>query len=146
MNKPRENYHVHIQSDDNPLRLNLKEVWQYRDLVVLFTRRTMTLIYKQTVLGPLWLVLTPLLTSVVYAAVFQGIAGISTNGVPGLLFYLCSHGLWAFYAACLKKNSTTFADNANIFGKVYFPRLTLSFSTMLTALIEFLIEFGMIFI
>lgn len=146
MSNNNKNYHVHIDGDVNRWSLNIKDVWQYRDLIILFTKRTMTLTYKQTILGPLWLILTPLLTSVVYAAVFQGIAGISTNGVPALLFYLCSHGLWAFYASSLKRNSTTFLSNANIFGKVYFPRLTISFSTMLTALVEFLIEFAMIFI
>lgn len=146
MSNNNKNYHIHIDGGANRWSLNIKDVWQYRDLIILFTKRTMALTYKQTILGPLWLILTPLLTSVVYAAVFKGIAGISTNGVPALLFYLCSHGLWTFFASSLKRNSTTFLDNANIFGKVYFPRLTISFSTMLTALLEFLIEFAMIFI
>lgn len=139
-----DNYHIHIEGGQSPLSLNLKEIWRYRDLIVLFTRRTMALKYKQTVLGPLWLVVAPFLTSVVYAAVFKGIAGISTEGVPALLFYLCSHSLWNFFSSCLKRNSATFISNANIFGKVYFPRLAISFSTVLSALLEFLIEFGMI--
>ncbi len=146
MKNVSEEYHIHIEGGNRRLGLNLKEVWGYRDLIGLFTKRNMTLTYKQTVLGPVWLVLAPLLTSVVYAAVFSGIAGISTEGVPALLFYLCSHGLWAYFAACLRRNSTTFLDNARIFGKVYFPRLAISVSTMLTAFIEFLIEFAMIII
>lgn len=144
MSSRNDNYHIHIDGSSMPIALNLKELWRYRDLIMLFTRRTMTLMYKQTVLGPLWLIIMPLFTSVVYAAVFKGIAGISTDGVPALPFYLCSHSLWKFFSSCLKRNSTTFVDNANIFGKVYFPRLAISVSTMLTSLIEFLIELALI--
>lgn len=146
MSSKADNYHIHIDGSSTPISRNLKEIWQYRDLIMLFTRRTMKLNYKQTVLGPLWLVIVPLLTSVVYAAVFKGIAGISTEGVPALLFYLCSHSLWKFFSSSFKRNSTTFVTNANIFGKVYFPRLAISVSTMLTSMIEFLIEFAMIVI
>lgn len=142
----RTDYHIHIEGGESPLTLNLRELWRYRDLVFLFTKRTLALVYKQTVLGPLWLVLHPLLTSVVYAAVFKGIAGLSTEGVPALLFYLTSHALWNLFATSLKRNSTTFVTNANIFGKVYFPRLAISVSSMLTSLFEFLVEFGMIFV
>lgn len=144
MSSRNDDYHIHIDGKSTPIALNLQEIWRYRDLIMLFTRRTMKLTYKQTVLGPLWLVIVPLLTSVVYAAVFKGIARISTDGVPALLFYLCSHSLWKFFSSCFKRNSTTFVTNANIFGKVYFPRLAISVSTMLTALIEFLIELAMI--
>lgn len=136
-------YHIHIEGGSNPLTLNLRELWRYRDLIFLFTKRTLALVYKQTVLGPLWLILRPLLTSVIYAVVFKGIAGLSTEGVPALLFYLTGHALWNFFASTLKRNSSTFAQNANIFGKVYFPRLTISFSSMLTSLFEFLVEFAM---
>ena len=146
MSRTEDSYHVHIDGKENPLQLNLKEVWRYRDLIVLFTKRTLTLTYKQTILGPAWLVLTPFLTSVVYAVVFKGIAGINTNGIPGLLFYLCSNGLWTLFASSLKRNSATFVVNARVFAKVYFPRLTISISTMLNALIEFLIVFAMIVI
>ena len=137
-------YHVHIEGGHSPLKLNLRDLWRYRDLTVLFTRRTLALTYKQTVLGPLWLVLYPLLTSVVYAAVFKGIAGMSTEGVPALLFYLTSHALWNLFASSLKRNANTFVKNANIFGKVYFPRLTVSVSSMLTSLFEFMVELGLI--
>lgn len=146
MTDRKSEYHIHIEGGANPLTLNLAELWRYRDLVLLFTKRTIALVYKQTVLGPLWLVLHPLLTSVVYAAVFRGIAGLSTEGVPALLFYLTSHALWNLFASSLKRNSTTFVQNANIFGKVYFPRLTISISSMLTSLFEFLVEFAMILV
>ena len=146
MTDRKADYHIHIEGGANPLTLNLAELWRYRDLVLLFTKRTIALVYKQTVLGPLWLVLHPLLTSVVYAAVFRGIAGLSTEGVPALLFYLTSHALWNLFASSLKRNSTTFVQNANIFGKVYFPRLTISISSMLTSLFEFLVEFAMILV
>ena len=141
-----KDYHVHVEGGTNILILNLRELWRYRDLILLFTKRTLALMYKQTILGPLWLVLNPLFTSVVYAAVFKGIAGISTEGSPALLFYLTSHSLWNLFASSLKRNSSTFVSNANIFGKVYFPRLTISVSSMLTSLVEFLVEFAMIFI
>ncbi len=140
----RAEYHIHIEGGQSPLTLNIKELWRYRDLIFLFTRRTIALFYKQTVLGPLWLVLHPLFTSVVYAAVFKGIAGLSTEGVPALLFYLSSHALWNLFASSLKRNASTFVTNANIFGKVYFPRLTISISSLLTSLFEFMVELGMI--
>ena len=143
MEKPNE-YHVHIEGGVSPVTNNIRDIWRYRDLISLFTKRTLTLMYKQTVLGPLWLVLRPFLTSVVYAAVFKGIAGLSTDGVPAILFYLTSHALWDLFASSLKKNSSTFLTNANIFGKVYFPRLTISISAMLTSLFEFLVELFMI--
>lgn len=138
------NYHVHVEAGASPISLNLKELWRYRDLILLFTRRTLALVYKQTVLGPLWLVLRPLFASVIYAAVFKGVAGLSTNGSPALLFYLTSHALWSMFASSLRRNASTFAANANIFGKVYFPRLTISVSSMLTSLFEFAVELGMI--
>lgn len=143
MEKANE-YHIHIEGGTSPTSLNIKEIWHYRDLISLFTKRTLALMYKQTILGPLWLVVRPFLTSIVYAAVFKGIAGLSTDGVPAILFYLTSHALWDLFASSLKKNATTFLTNANIFGKVYFPRLTISISAMLTSLFEFLVELGMI--
>lgn len=140
MTKDMENYHVCITSDHSFLKLNLKEVWNYRDLILLFTQRNFKLIYKQTVLGPLWLILSPLVTSMIYTVVFGGIVGLSTAGVPKLLFYLTSHAMWAFFAECLNKNSTTFITNASVFSKVYFPRLVVPISTVLSACIQFGIQ------
>ena len=141
-----QGYHVHIEGGTNPFSLNMRDLWHYRDLILLFTKRTLTVTYKQTVLGPLWLLLHPFLTSVVYVAVFNGVAGISTEGVPVLLCYLSSHALWNLLAASLRRNATTFITNANIFGKVYFPRLTISASSMLTSLFEFFVELAMILV
>ncbi len=133
-------YHTHISSKHRLLTLNLKEVWQYRDLIALFTKRNFTVSYKQTILGPAWLFLTPLFTSVVHAFVFGGIAGISTEGVPTLLFYLFSNAAWAYFSSCLTTNASTFTANAYVFGKVYFPRLTTPISNVLSAVIRFGIQ------
>ena len=123
----------------------MKEVWKYRDLIWLFTKRTFVVSYKQTILGPLWLFLTPLISSLIYAFVFGGIARIPTDGIPSILFYLMSHAAWAFFAASINRNASTFTSNARVFGKVYFPRLTVPISNILTSIIEFAIQFLMIF-
>ena len=130
-------YHTHITSKHRLLSLNLKEVWQYRDLIMLFTKRSFVVTYKQTILGPAWVFLNPLISSIIYAFVFGGIAGISTDGVPQLLFYLCSNAIWIFFSTCVTKNATTFTANAHVFGKVYFPRLTTPISNVLSAVIQF---------
>ena len=134
------NYHIHISSKHSWMKLNLKEVWQYRDLIYLFTKRNFVVSYKQTILGPAWIFLTPLFSSIVQAFVFGGIAGIETDGVPMLLFYLCSNAVWGFFANCLTSNANTFTENAYVFGKVYFPRLTTPISNVLTAIIRFGIQ------
>ncbi len=132
-----EKYHTHISSKHKLFSLNLKEVWRYKDLIVLFTKRSFVLTYKQTVLGPAWIFLNPLMSSLIYAFVFGGIAGISTDGVPQILFYLCSNALWTYFSTCVTKNATTFTSNAAVFGKVYFPRLTTPISNVLSSLIQF---------
>ena len=138
--KSNGDYLIHISADDSPWNRNLRDLWRYRDLIWLFTKRSFTLIYKQTILGPLWIVISPLLTSVVYTAVFGGLAGLSTGGVPKILFYLCSNALWSFFSSCLNNNATTFVTNARMFGKVYFPRLTIPVSNMLSSGIHFLVH------
>ncbi len=135
-----QKYHTHISSKHRLLDLNLKEVWQYRDLIALFTKRNFTVTYKQTILGPAWIFLTPLFSSIVQAFVFGGIAGIGTDGVPMLLFYLCSNAIWAYFASCVTNNAGTFTLNAYMFGKVYFPRLTTPISNVLTSIIRFFIQ------
>ena len=134
------NYHIHISSDHSWMNLNLREVWQYRDLIYLFTKRNFVVSYKQTVLGPAWIFLTPLFSSIVQAFVFGGIAGIETDGVPMLLFYLCSNAVWTFFSSCLINNASTFTANAYVFGKVYFPRLTTPISNVLSSMIRFFIQ------
>ena len=120
--------------------LNLKEVWRYRDLIWIYTKRTFALTYKQTVLGPIWIFLTPFITSLIYVLVFGGIAGIPTDGIPQMLFYLGGNAVWTFFSSSLTKTATTFTANANVFGKVYFPRLTLPISTVLSSAINFFVQ------
>lgn len=139
-----DKYHTHISSKHSWFEFNLKELWKYRDLIVLFTKRNFTVTYKQTILGPAWIFLNPFLTSIVFTFVFGGIAGISTDGVPQLLFYLCGNAIWTFFATCITKNATTFTANANVFGKVYFPRLTMPLSSVLSAVIQFGVQMIMV--
>ena len=136
----KKQYHTHISAKHRWFDLNLKEVWQYRDLILLFTKRDFTVSYKQTILGPAWIFLTPLFTSIVHAFVFGGIAGIETNGIPTFLFYLCSNAIWGFFATCLTHNANTFTANAYVFGKVYFPRLTTPISNVISSVIRFGIQ------
>lgn len=126
-----------ITSEHRWFKLNLKEVWNYRDLIWLFTKRSFVVTYKQTILGPLWIFLNPFVSSLMYAFVFGGIAGIQTDGIPQLLFYLSGNAIWLFFSTSLNKNATTFVSNANVFGKVYFPRLTMPISNVLSSVIQF---------
>ncbi len=130
-------YSTHITSKHKWYELNLKEVWQYRDLIYLFTKRSFVLLYKQTILGPAWVFLNPLISSLVYAFVFGGIAGIGTEGVPTVLFYLCSNAIWIYFSSCVTNNANAFTANAHVFGKVYFPRLTVPISNVLSSIIQF---------
>ena len=124
------------------LDLNLKEVWKYRDLIMLNVSRNFKTRYKQTVLGPLWFVIQPLMSSVVHTLVFGTIAGLSTDGVPQYLFYLLGSVSWGVFSSCLSSTSNTFVGNAGVFSKVYFPRLVSPISTVLTQIGNFLIQFG----
>lgn len=139
-----ENYHTHISSDHKWFDLKLKEVWRYRDLIWQFTARSFTVTYKQTVLGPAWLFLNPILTSLIYTFVFGGIAKMSTDGLPQIVFYLSGNALWTLFSSCLTKNANTFTANASVFGKVYFPRLTTPISNVLSSIIQFGIQFIMV--
>jgi lipopolysaccharide transport system permease protein len=121
--------------------LNLKEVWQYRDLVMLFVRRDFVAKYKQTILGPLWFILQPLMTTLIFVVVFGRIAKISTDGIPSILFYMSGIVTWNFFANCLTETSGTFINNASIFGKVYFPRLVLPISVTISGFLTFLVQF-----
>ena len=139
-------YHTHITSRRKWFELNLKEVWQYRDLILLFTKRSFVVTYKQTILGPAWIFLSPLISSLMYAFVFGGIAGIGTEGIPQMLFYLLSNAAWVYFSTCVNKNAGTFTNNAAVFGKVYFPRLTTPISNVLSAVIQFAVQMLMVFI
>ena len=133
-------YHTHITAKHNWYDLKLNEVWQYRDLIWLFTKRSFVVTYKQTILGPIWVFLNPLLSSIIYAFVFGGIAGIGTDGVPSILFYLSGNAAWGYFSSCLTQNASTFTANAGVFGKVYFPRLTTPISNVLSSVIKFGIQ------
>ncbi len=121
--------------------LNLKEVWQYRDLLFLFVKRDVITVYKQTVLGPLWYLIQPLFTAVTFTIIFNSVAGINTGTVPPFLFNLAGITVWNYFTACLNGTSNTFASNAGIFGKVYFPRIITPFSIIISNLIKFGIQF-----
>jgi len=135
-----QHYTTYITAERKWLDLNLKEVWQYRDLILLFTKRSFVVTYKQTILGPAWIFLNPLISSIMYAFVFGGIAGIGTDGIPQLLFYLCGNAIWHFFSTSLTKNATAFTSNAAVFGKVYFPRLTIPVSNVLSSAIQFCVQ------
>lgn len=121
--------------------LQLKEVWRYRDLLLMFVKRDFVAFYKQTILGPIWFFVQPLLTSITYLLIFGTIANISTNDVPKIVFYLSGVTLWNYFSDCLNKTATVFRDNAGIFGKVYFPRLIMPLSIVVSNLIRFGIQF-----
>lgn len=133
-------YHIHISSKHKWFDLKLKEVWQYKDLIWLFTKRSFVVKYKQTILGPAWLFLSPLITSFIYTFIFGGIAGMSTDGIPQILFYMSSNAIWTLFATSINSNASTFTANAGVFGKVYFPRLTTPISNMISAVIQFGIQ------
>lgn len=120
--------------------INFKEIWEYRDLAVLFVKRDLVNAYKQTVLGPIWIVINPLLSTLVFTVIFGMIAGISTDGIPQFLFYMSGNILWSFFSGCLSRASGTFLGNARIFGKVYFPRLIMPLVGIFYNLINFLLQ------
>ena len=132
-----------IEPKHRLIDLKLKEVWQYRDLVWLFVKRDFTTRYKQTVLGPLWFIIQPLLLTVAQTFIFGNIAGLSTDGLPQFLFYMAGNVPWLYFSTCLTSTSSTFTTNAKIFGKIYFPRLTTPISTTISSLINFIIQFAM---
>ncbi|MBR3698952.1 MAG: ABC transporter permease [Bacteroidales bacterium] len=132
-----------IKPKDKLLDVNIGELWKYKDLISLFVKRNIITQYKQTVLGPLWFVVQPALSVIMYMIVFGGIAGIPTDGVPRPLFYLAGTCMWQYFSDCLTKTSNTFVDNAGIFGKVYFPRLAMPIANVLSNLVRFGIQFGL---
>jgi len=123
--------------------LHLGELWYYKDLVMLFVRRDFVAVYKQTILGPLWYLIQPLLTTITFTVIFGNFASLPTDGLPQFLFYMSGTVVWSYFASCLTKTSETFVQNANLFGKVYFPRLAVPVSILISNLITFLIQFAM---
>lgn len=131
-----------IQPKTGWFQLHLADLWRYRDLLWMFVRRDFVAVYKQTILGPFWFFIQPLLTTATFTIIFSGVAKLSTDGLPPLLFYLAGTTPWNYFATCLTKTSTTFKDNAGLFGKVYFPRLITPLSVILSTLIQFVIQFA----
>ena len=138
-----ENWSTVIKPRNKLFEVNLKEIWDYRDLLTLFVKRTITVAYKQTVLGPLWWFIQPAFTVITYMVVFGGIAGIPTDGVPQPLFYLGGVAFWGYFSSCLGSASSTFVSNAGIFGKVYFPRLIMPLASVISNLVRFGIQLGL---
>ena len=131
---------TYVSSKQKWFSVNLKEIWKYRDLIILFVKRDLTTNYKQTVLGPLWIIINPLLSTTVFTVIFGVIAGIPTDGTPQFLFYMSGNILWNFFSSCLNRASGTFLGNARLFGKVYFPRLVMPVSGILYNLINFMLQ------
>ena len=134
-----------IEPQSSLLDLNLKDVWRYRDLLWLLVKRDFVSFYKQTILGPLWFFIQPLFTTIIFTFIFGNLAGLSTDGLPQPLFYMAGITAWNYFADCLTKTSTVFRDNANIFGKVYFPRLIMPLSIVVSNLVRFGVQMLLFF-
>ena len=139
----RVNWTTIIKPKTGWFDINLKELIQYKDLIVMFVKRDFKTMYKQTILGPLWIIINPLLTTLMFTVVFGNIANISTDGMPQIVFYMLGTTVWTYFSSCLTKTSSTFTGNAAIFGKVYFPRLVTPISTVISGLINFGVQFLM---
>jgi lipopolysaccharide transport system permease protein len=136
----KEDWDLVLEPKTNLFDLKLKEVWRYRDLLMLLVRRDIVSFYKQTILGPLWFFIQPIFTTIVFVYIFGNLAGISTDGLPSPLFYMVGITAWNYFAECLNKTSTVFRDNAHIFGKVYFPRIVMPISIVISNLMRFGIQ------
>ncbi len=141
--KPPLDWDMIIEGQKKPLSLGVKDIWRYRDLLILFVKRDIVTVYKQTILGPLWFFLQPVLTTITFVFIFGNLAKISTDGLPQILFYLSGVTIWNYFSETLNNTSKTFTENAHIFGKVYFPRLVLPLSKVISGIIKFLIQFGL---
>jgi lipopolysaccharide transport system permease protein len=136
-----ENWSLVIRPQRNLFDLRLGELWKYRDLTGLFVRRDFVSVYKQTILGPLWFLIQPILTTITFTVIFGRIAKMPTDGLPQFLFYMSGTVVWTYFSDCLNKTSNTFITNSQLFGKVYFPRLTVPISILISTLIAFIIQF-----
>jgi lipopolysaccharide transport system permease protein len=137
----QENWSMVMRPKKSLFEVNLMELWQYRDLITMFVKRDFVAKFKQTILGPLWFIIQPLLTTLMFVVVFGNIAGIPTDGIPKVLFYMTGIVGWNYFSTCLNDTSQTFIKNASIFGKVYFPRLAMPISIIISNLVSFAIQF-----
>ena len=136
----KEHWDIEITPKDKLLAIDWKEIWRYRDMFILFVERNFRTAYKQTILGPLWFIITPVLSVIVYATVFGGIANIPTDGIPPILFYLLGISVWGYFSSCVSATSNSFVSNADIFGKVYFPRIIMPLVAVTTNLLSLAIQ------
>lgn len=141
-----EEKYTEITPNNRLLNFNFRELIAYKDLIAMYVKRDIVTMYKQTILGPLWFVIQPILTTVMFMFVFGNLAGISTDGIPGPLFYFSGIILWNYFSTCLNATSHTFTSNQNVFGKVYFPRLVVPISVTISNLVKFFIQFGIFLI
>lgn len=146
MEKNQQQWTTIIKPRTGWFDIDLKELWQYRDLVVMFVKRSFATLYKQTILGPAWILINPLLTTVIFTVVFGNIAGLAESGVPSFLFYMAGNAIWSFFASCITGTANTFVTNAGLFGKVYFPRLTMPISQVVISFINLIIQMVMFFV
>jgi lipopolysaccharide transport system permease protein len=142
----QDKYTLLIKPKSSLLDIDFREIWRYRDLLFLFVRRDFVSVYKQTILGPIWFFVQPLLTTATFTFVFSNLANISTDGIPPILFYLIGVTFWNYFSTCLTSTSTTFVSNAAVFGKVYFPRLIMPLSIVISSLIKLSIQFLLLII
>ena len=132
-----------IEANTSLWKIDFRELWRYHDLIRMYVKRDIVTLYKQTILGPLWFVIQPLITTIMFMIVFGGIAGISTDGLPQPLFYMAGLLCWNYFADCLNKCSQTFTANQNVFGKVYFPRLVVPLSITISNMVKMGVQFGL---
>ena len=142
----KEQWDKIIKPNRNLLDLNLKSLWQYKDLLFLFVKRDIIIIYKQTILGPLWFFIQPVMTTIIYIFVFGNIAKLPTDDLPKPIFYLSGIIMWNYFSECFIRTSDTFTQNAGVFGKVYFPRLITPISLLISNVLKFLIQFALFFV
>lgn len=141
MKNEDQDWDLIIKPKNNWYNIDLAAIWRYRDLLLLLVRRDFVAVYKQTILGPIWFFIQPILTSLTFALIFGRIAKLDTQSIPPLLFYMSGITLWTYFADCLNKTSNTFVSNAGVFGKVYFPRLIMPLSVLISNFIKFIIQF-----
>ncbi len=143
MKEPKQMWTEEIKAESSLFAINFREIWHYRDLLFMLVKRDFITFYKQTILGPLWFIVQPLLTTLIFVILFGNIAKLSTDGIPQLAFYLAGITIWNYFAESLTKTSSVFTANASIFGKVYFPRLIMPLSIVASSLLKFAVQFAL---
>lgn len=143
MKEPKQMWTEEIKAESSLFSINFREIWHYRDLLFMLVKRDFITFYKQTILGPLWFIVQPLLTTLIFVILFGNIAKLSTDGIPQLAFYLAGITIWNYFSESLTKTSSVFTANASIFGKVYFPRLIMPLSIVASSLLKFAVQFGL---